>query len=167
MLILKSPTDIPSLSIDSALDDPNQDEDLISPDNRRPRRLLDSRRQADGELSDSDDEGEGGRRNHARHRDRDSTSRSSGNESAGGRKFGMGVGIMSSGSTATHGAGPSGHTTAARILSSAIAGPSQIHMDVDTPSTENGTDGANGSRAGISNTETDDMTVDGLTGSGI
>lgn len=122
------------MPIDSALDDPNQDEDFIPSDERRPRRLLDSRRQADGELSDSDDEGEGGRRNHARHRDRDSTSRSSGNESAGGRKFGMGVGIMSSGQTATHGAGPSGHSTAARLLTTAVSSA----MDIDDSPSTNG-----------------------------
>jgi histone deacetylase 1/2 len=76
----------------------------------------------------------------------------------------MGVGIMSSGPTATHGAGPSSHTTAARILSSSAAvGPSQ--MDVDSPSTDNGADGASGSRAGISNAGTDDMTMDALAGS--
>lgn len=101
-------------------------------DNRRPQRLLDSRRQADGELSDSDDEGEGGRRNHMRHRDPDSI----GGNDGGGRKFGMGIGIMtSSGSTNTHGAGPSGHTTAARVLSTTLAEPleSLAPMDVDTP----------------------------------
>lgn len=149
--------DIPSLPIDNALDDPNQDEDFISSDERRPQRLLDSRRQADGELSDSDDEGEGGRRDHTRHRDRDSTSHSSGNESSGSRKFGMGVGIMTSGSTATHGAGPSGHTTAARILSTGSV-PSAV-MEVDSPSTENGTDIAS-SRAGRSIAEGDDMAID-------
>ncbi|KAJ7139800.1 histone deacetylase complex, catalytic component RPD3 [Mycena epipterygia] len=108
-------SDIPTLPIDMALDDPNEDEDLIPPDTRRHRRLLDSRRQADGELSDSDDEGEGGRTNHAQHRDADSTSRSSGNEGAGGRKFG----IMASAATAL-GAGPSGHSTVPRILASAM-----------------------------------------------
>ena len=61
--------DIPSMAIDDALEDPNQDEDFMDPDDRRPMRLLDSRRQADGELSDSDDEGEGGRRDHASHRE--------------------------------------------------------------------------------------------------
>lgn len=131
--------DIPTLPIDMALDDPNEDEDLIPPDSRRHRRLLDSRRQADGELSDSDDEGEGGRTNHAQHRDPDSTSRSSGNEGAGGRKFG----IMASASAAS-GAGPSGHSTAARILSS---GTTNMDVDdaADTPppasSTENESNG--------------------------
>jgi histone deacetylase 1/2 len=138
-----------------ALDDPNEDEDLIPPDSRRHRRLLDSRRQADGELSDSDDEGDGGRTNHAQHRDPDSTSRSSGNEGAGGRKFG----IMASAPTA-FGAGPSGHSTAARILSSGTA-----KMDVDdvtdTPpaSTENGS--ANGEKSnGVHSPKADEMAVD-------
>ncbi|KAF8078336.1 histone deacetylase complex, catalytic component RPD3 [Lyophyllum atratum] len=121
-------SDIPSLPIDDMLDDPNRNEDMESLDQRRPQRLLDSRRQADGELSDSDDEGEGGRRNHMRHRSGDSVN---GGDSSN-RKFGMGVGIMtSSGSTNIHGAGPSGHTTAARILSNSHPEPSE--MDVDTP----------------------------------
>ncbi|TFK41347.1 histone deacetylase complex, catalytic component RPD3 [Crucibulum laeve] len=121
-------SDIPSMPIDEALDDPNQDEELISPDSRRPRRLLDSRRQAEGGLSDSDDEGEGGRRNHASHRDR-----SSHDSNGTNRKFGMGGGIMASGQTSTHGAGPSGHTTVAQILSSSNADESTA-MDVDTSS---------------------------------
>lgn len=120
------------------MDDPNEEEDeLIPPDVRRPQRLLDSRRQADGELSDSDDEGTGGRRNHASHKERSSAGRASENGIGGaGRKFGMGVGvgIMSSGAASTH-AGPSGHTTAARILSTGSGGrPEQDKMDVDTPS---------------------------------
>ncbi len=53
------------MPIDEDLDDSNQNEDFEDPNDRRPMRLLDSRRQADGELSDSEDEGEGGRRNHA------------------------------------------------------------------------------------------------------
>lgn len=110
--------DIPSLPIDDMIEDPNKDDDLIPPNERRPRRLLDARRQKDGELSDSDDEGEGGRRNHAHHRDRDSASRSDGNDSATNpRKFGMGVGIMSSMQAGTtHGAGPSGHTTIPPVI---------------------------------------------------
>jgi histone deacetylase 1/2 len=125
--------------MDEAMDDITRENDFLSPDERRPRRLLDARRQADGELSDSDDEGEGGRRNHARHRDNDSNGVSSGNESAGGRKFGVGVGIMTSGQAAAthHGAGPSGYTTVARLLSAANA--AHPAMDVDTPATsENG-----------------------------
>ncbi|KAG6881789.1 hypothetical protein C0992_000203, partial [Termitomyces sp. T32_za158] len=47
---------IPSMPIDDVLDDPNRDEDFEDMDERRPQRLMDSRRQADGELSDSDDE---------------------------------------------------------------------------------------------------------------
>jgi len=56
--------DIPRLSIDDRLNDLNKDEDMLNPDIRRPQSILDRRVQADGELSDSDDEGEGGRRNH-------------------------------------------------------------------------------------------------------
>ena len=69
---------------------------MADPNERRPMRLLDARRQADGELSDSDDEGEGGRRNHASHKERDTV--------ATGRR--AAVGIMSTGTT--HGVGPSG-----------------------------------------------------------
>jgi len=136
-------SDIPSMPIDDALDDLNADEDMASPDERRHRRALDVRRQADGEISDSDDEGEGGRRNHARYRDLDTSRRSSGTESTSTRKFGMGVGIMGSGqaSSAHHGAGPSGNTTVARILSAANAGIQPMDLD-DTPSTsENGNNG--------------------------
>lgn len=90
--------------------DDDDDDELIPPDVRRHRRLLDSRRQADGELSDSDDEGEGGRRNHKSDRDSD-------------EKLGTGmVGILAAGPTSAH-AGPSGQTTVERILSS--------KMDVD------------------------------------
>jgi len=126
-------SDIPSLPIDQAMEDLNEDEDFMDPDDRRPMRLLDSRRQADGELSDSDDEGEGGRRNHARYRDRESE------EPNGSHKFGLGGGILNSGSLNTHGAGPSGHTTAVRILSAAAA---ESVMDVDTPSGESNTGGS-------------------------
>jgi histone deacetylase 1/2 len=125
--------DIPSMPIDQALEDPNEDEDFIDPDDRRPMRLLDARRQADGELSDSDDEGEGGRRNHARYRDRESE------ELNGSHKFGLGGGILNSGPMNTHGAGPSGHTTAVRILSAAAV---ESAMDVDTPSAESNTGGS-------------------------
>ncbi|KAG1853434.1 hypothetical protein DFJ58DRAFT_841618 [Suillus subalutaceus] len=52
--------DIPNIPMDNNMDDLNQDEDLIPPDVRRHRRLLDSHIQADRELSDSDDEREGG-----------------------------------------------------------------------------------------------------------
>ncbi|KAF4572664.1 Histone deacetylase RPD3 [Pleurotus pulmonarius] len=127
--------DIPAHPIDSIMDDPNQDEDdLIEPDERRPRRLLDSRRQADGELSDSDDEGEGGRRDHASHRDGGLSNGSNGNAGAPGRKYGVLTGIMASAQTgASHGAGPSGQKSA-RIHSSGAH-----EMDVDSPPpTENG-----------------------------
>lgn len=64
--------DIPRVPmVDSLMDDPNADEDLLPPDTRRVTRLLDSLVQKDGELSDSDDEGEGDRRDHASHRDWD------------------------------------------------------------------------------------------------
>ncbi|TFY82069.1 hypothetical protein EWM64_g1941 [Hericium alpestre] len=112
--------DIPVLPIDAEMDDLNQDEDLVDPDERRPQAMLDARVQASGELSDSDDEDEGGRRDHASHRDRDSMSS---NSSRAGRKFGMGVGIMTAtGLMSTHGAGPSGHTTIT---------PALAPMDVD------------------------------------
>lgn len=85
-------------------------------------RLLDSRRQAEGEFSDSDDEGEGGRRNHASHKERDSV--------ATGRRFGAAVGIMSTGTT--HGVGPS---VAPAVASGSGAGQAasadQSDMDVD------------------------------------
>ncbi|KAK7064506.1 histone deacetylase complex, catalytic component RPD3 [Favolaschia claudopus] len=154
-------TDIPTMPIDMALDDASEEADLIPPDTRRHRRLLDSRRQADGELSDSDDEGEGGRTNHALHRDPDSTSRSSGNEAAAGRKFG----IMASASTAFP-AGPSGHSTAVRILST---GTATATMDVDEavstetpPSTSNENGSTNGGEAEKvnGNGTVDEMAVD-------
>lgn len=137
------------MPIDEMIEDPNKDEDLIPPDERRPRRLLDSRRQADGELSDSDDEGEGGRRNHASHRDADSA------ESNGGLKFGIGVGILAAGSAAsTHGAGPSGHTTTARIAKSPPEAPPQ--MDVD-PAPSDSTPTPNPEK-----TTSDEMAVDNV-----
>jgi histone deacetylase 1/2 len=95
------------MPIDAQMDDMNQDEDMLDPDERRSQRLLDQRVQADGELSDSDDEGEGGRRDHASHRG----SPSSNGSNSGGLKFGIGVGIMTAPTLSTHGAGPSGHTT--------------------------------------------------------
>lgn len=125
------------MPIDEALEDPNENEDFEDPNERRPMRLLDARRQPDGELSDSEDEGEGGRRNHARYRDRES------DDSNGGHKFGLGGGILNSGSMASHGAGPSGHTTAVRILSSSNAAAADAAMEVDSPSAE-----SNSNRAG-------------------
>ena len=115
--------DIPTMPIDAQMDDPNEDEDLVPPDERRPRRLLDHLRQRDDEFSDSDDEGEGGRRNHGRYRDLDSV------DTNGIHKFGIGGGILTSGPASTHGAGPSVHTTAVQILSSAAA----QDMDIDSP----------------------------------
>ena len=119
------------MPIDSAIDDPNEDEDLIDPDDRRPMRLLDSRRQPDGELSDSEDEGEGGRRNHARYRERDSN----GHGPNGSHKFGIGGGILNSGTASMHGAGPGGQRTVVRMLSSLIG---DTTMDGDSSSTESG-----------------------------
>ena len=81
---------------------------------------MDSRIQADGELSDSDDEGEGGRGDHPHHQDRDSEPRSHVSEvgSAAGRRFGIGVGILCSGAAgSTHGAGPNRHTNVVPMLS--------------------------------------------------
>lgn len=113
--------DIPRMPIDDAMDDMNEDEDLISPDERRPRRLLDSRRQADGELSDSDDEGEDGRRDHASHREAESLAHP-------GRR--AAVGIMSTGTT--HGIGTSVATAVTAGTSTPLAGSSgQSDMDVD------------------------------------
>jgi histone deacetylase 1/2 len=84
------------------MDDLNQDEDTIDPDDRRNQRLLDSRVQAEGELSDSDDEGEGGRKNQHSHKDD--------RERVPARKFVTTTGIMNPGaSAASHGAGPSAH----------------------------------------------------------
>ncbi|KAF8845318.1 histone deacetylase complex catalytic component RPD3 [Paxillus ammoniavirescens] len=126
-------SDIPKMPIDDAMDDMNQDEDLIPLDTRRHRRLLDERVQADGELSDSDNEGEGGRRDHASHKDRGSESRSRSSETEGGgmRRFGIGGGILSSGAAnSTHGAGPSGHTT---LVPQTVKAPLVMDVD-DTPS---------------------------------
>ncbi|KIY69686.1 hypothetical protein CYLTODRAFT_442528 [Cylindrobasidium torrendii FP15055 ss-10] len=55
---------IPETPMDILMADLNADEDLIPKDERRHRSILDTRVQRDGELSDSDDEGDGGRRNH-------------------------------------------------------------------------------------------------------
>ena len=132
------------MPIDDILDDPNRNEDFESRDIRRPQRLLDSRRQADGELSDSDDEGEGGRRNHMRYRDSDSVE---------DHKFGMGVGILvPSTSSNMQAAGPSGHTTVARVLSSTPAGSAS--MDVDT------TPSLSDKKEGNDTEETTAMTLD-------
>jgi histone deacetylase 1/2 len=114
------------MPIDDDLEDPNRDEDMDDPNERRPQRLLDSRRQADGELSDSDDEGEDDRRNHESHKDPDMM-----NREGVGHKFGMNIGIMASQQNPTHGAGPSGHHTMVRVLSTAGEDAS---MEVDSPS---------------------------------
>ena len=122
------------MPIDDIIEDQNKDEDLISSDERRPRSMLDSRRQLDGELSDSDDEGDGGRRNHSSYRDADSA------ESNGGLKFGIGVGILAAGhASSTHGAGPSGHTTTARLAKSPPVAAANLDLDPtpsDTPNPE-------------------------------
>ena len=91
-------------------------------------RLLDSLVQRDDELSDSEDEGEGGRKNHATHRDSDS-----GISPTGTRRFGLGVGIM--------GAAPPGVGSAAAAAAGGVpnvagsGGPSAHHtapvIDVD------------------------------------
>lgn len=125
------------------LDDPNQDEDLISPDNRRPVGILDSRRQADGELSDSDDEGMGGRRNEADYSSKRTRGSSptlpNGNAGAPGRS-----GIMMTAPGHAPG-GPSSHTTAERILASGIrVEPEDVPMvaeDVAVPSAPSATNG--------------------------
>ena len=103
------------MPIDDLMNDENQDEDEDDPNERRPQRLLDSRRQDDGELSDSDDEGDG-RRDRISHRGRGQSS-----DSDSKLKYGINVGILASSSAPTHGAGPSGHTTAVRVLSSNAA----------------------------------------------
>lgn len=105
------------------MDDPNEDEDLIPVDVRRPQRLLDSRRQADGELSDSDDEGEDDRRDHASHRDKDSIGTS------GTRRFGAAVGIMSTGST--HGIGPTVALPVTATAGPAVPSSTGSEMDLD------------------------------------
>ena len=146
------------------MDDMNQDEDLIPSDSRRHRRLLDSRVQADGELSDSDDEGEGGRRDYANHKDRgrESRSRSSETESGEMRRFGIGGGILGAGAaSSTHGAGPSGHTT---LISQTLK--TSLAMDTDEPHGSANDSGVAEMESGTSNGNgtleitKDDMTID-------
>ena len=108
------------------MDDLDAEAELIPPDVRRPRKLLDSRVQKDGELSDSDDEGEGDRRDHASHRDRPLMEAKS--------SFRIGVENLA--------AGPSGHTTVARLLS---------QMD----SEETGISGEDGTGTGRSSEDAD------------
>ncbi|KAF9647520.1 histone deacetylase [Thelephora ganbajun] len=118
--------DIPHLPIDDSMDDLNQDEDTIDPDDRRNQRLLDSRVQADGELSDSDDEGEGGRKNQHSHKDDD--------ELVPARKFVTTTGIMNPGaSAASHGAGPSAHPPTS--IPTALVTADEMDVD-DVPSEE-------------------------------
>ncbi|KDQ54753.1 hypothetical protein JAAARDRAFT_208983 [Jaapia argillacea MUCL 33604] len=119
--------DIPRMPIDEVVEDANADEDLIPPNERRPQRLLDSRRQADGELSDSDDEGEGGRRDHTSHREAGSVN---GNGTGSGRKFRGATGINLGSVNATHGAGPSGHTTVPLVITGTTS-DEPSGMDVD------------------------------------
>ena len=142
----------------------DQDEDLIPPDSRRHRRLLDSRVQADGELSDSDDEGEGGRRDYASHKDRgrESRSRSSETDSGEMRRFGIGGGILGAGAaSSTHGAGPSGHTT---LISQTLK--TSLAMDTDEPHGSANDSGVAEMESGTSNGNgtleitKDDMTID-------
>ncbi|VDB99310.1 unnamed protein product [Peniophora sp. CBMAI 1063] len=56
--------EIPIGPLDEVMDDPNMDEDMLDPDERRPQATLDARVQDPREFEDSDDEGEGGDRNH-------------------------------------------------------------------------------------------------------
>ena len=112
------------------MDDLNQDEDTINPDDRRNQRLLDSRVQADGNLSDSDDEGEGGRKNQHSHKDDD--------ELVPSRRFVTTTGIMNPGaSAASHGAGPSAHPPTS--IPTALVTADEMDIDdapAEEPSTE-------------------------------
>ena len=121
--------DIPHLPIDDLMDDLNQDEDTIDPDERRNQRLLDSRVQADGGLSDSDDEGEGGRRNQHSHKT---------DGVVPARKFVTTTGIMNPGaSAASHGAGPSAHPPTS--IPTALVTADEMDVDdapVEEPPTE-------------------------------
>jgi len=121
--------------------------------------------QADGELSDSDDEGVGARRDHAHHRDRDSEpkSHSSEVERAERRRFGIDVGVLSSGAAgSTPGAGPSGHTN---VVCPTLSGHL---MEASTPTaTEGGptsikpsvVNGTTGHPSGDKSPKTNDMVV--------
>lgn len=140
------------------MDDMNQDEDLIPSDSRRHQRLLDSRVQADGELSDSDDEGEGGRRDYANHKDRgrESRSRSSETDSGEMRRFGIGGGILRAGAaSSTHGAGPSGHTT---LISQTLK--TSLAMETDEPHASAAIESGASNGNGTVETSKDDMAVD-------
>ena len=126
-------SDVPRIPIDDVMDDIDEGEDTVSKDERRPQRLLDSRRQADGELSDSDDEGEGGRRNHASHAERDSVTAGASRRAA--------VGIMTTGTT--HGLGPSASTAVANapVLNTTTGSSGQSDMDIDDDSSVGQTSG--------------------------
>lgn len=88
--------------------------------------------QRDDELSDSEDEGEGGRKNHARHRDSDNA------VSPSGRRFGVGVGIMGAappgagtaagGASTTGSGGPSAHTAVEKLVKK--TGDEPIDVDI-------------------------------------
>ncbi|KZT19380.1 histone deacetylase [Neolentinus lepideus HHB14362 ss-1] len=122
--------DVPRTSMDILMDDANAEDDFIPQDERRHQRLLDTRRQADGELSDSDDEGEGGRRDHRSHRERDSPDGSS-----SGRKFNkgvMGINLSSAPGSGSHGVGPSANTTMPQVIASGRLDS----MDVDPQAQE-------------------------------
>jgi histone deacetylase 1/2 len=129
---------IPNHPLDEILDDLNADEDIYSPDDRRPMRILDSRMQAEGELSDSDDEGEGGRRNH--------DIEGAGGGGGGGRKFGIGIMNAAQRSTSTT------FTASAGVIGGSVQGLSPTDpIDVDFEEmavTENGVNGTGGSQAG-------------------
>lgn len=103
------------------MEDANEDEDLIPADERRPMRLLDSRRQADGELSDSDDEGDDDRRDHQSHRDPESVAVAAPKR--------LPVGIMSVGST--HGLGPTVAAAVPAVAATSGSSAAQSDMDVD------------------------------------
>ncbi|KAG8943678.1 histone deacetylase [Tulasnella sp. 424] len=60
--------EVPRLPHDD--EDPNEDEDMVDPDERRPQQMRDKLVQNDQDLSDSEDEGSGGRRNHENHKAR-------------------------------------------------------------------------------------------------
>jgi len=100
-------SDIPRLPIDDLMDDPNQDEDTVDRDERRPIWLRDSTIQKDGELSDSEDEGEGERRDHASHRDADTVTPNVGRQ--------VRVGIMAGAGHSTGTGGASTHTSIAPV----------------------------------------------------
>jgi hypothetical protein len=145
--------DIPSVpAVDSLMDDPNADEDLIPTDTRRVTRLLDSMVQAEGELSDSDDEGLGGRRNTASARDTEepatTDSAAAMSEEETGQPVSESVVVIATAkaptgilaASDTQGAGPSGsgvvvHEAPMPTNDSAKAtNPDDIPMDIDIPS---------------------------------